>query len=144
MTPELTNVPFNRPEQLSLQARRWFFVMGSLWCASLAAQQPSQLPTPTQAESLLQQNPQLGDMIRQRLEQSGLTPDQIRAKLQAAGYPDSLLNAYLGPAQSGQPAPTPGPLELSAIQALGIRSLAPSLIPMDTGLVSAAARTLQA
>jgi len=33
----------------------------------------------------VQQNPGLADMIRQRIGQSGMTPDQIRARLQASG-----------------------------------------------------------
>src|SRR5438034_2521970 len=53
-------------------------------------QLPGGLPaglTPDQLAQLLQQNPQLGSQIQQRLQQSGLTPDQVRAQLAAAGYP---------------------------------------------------------
>src|SRR5882762_5052795 len=78
------------------------------------AQVPTQLPgglpagmTPDQLAQLLQQNPQLAGVIRQRLQQSGLTPDQIRAQLTASGYPASLLDAYLGTAVPGQGAQLP-------------------------------------
>src|SRR5205814_9375488 len=58
--------------------------------------------TPDQLAQLLQQNPQLGALIRQRLQQSGLTPDEIRAQLSAAGYSPNLLDAYLGATPLGQ------------------------------------------
>ncbi len=54
-------------------------------------------PPPAQAAAALQQavsqNPGLGDVIRQRIAQSGMTVDQIRARLQASGYPPTLLDA---------------------------------------------------
>src|ERR1700704_1788297 len=86
-------------------------------------QLPGGLPagmTPDQLAQLLQQNPQLGTLIRQRLLQSGLTPDQIRAQLAAAGYSPTMLDAYLGPAQSSQLIPLPTPQTLAAIRALGL------------------------
>ena len=95
---------------------------------------------------MLQQNPQLGELIRQRLQQSGMTAEQIRSRLRAAGYPDSLLNAFLGPGQPGQAAVSPGVLELTAVQALGLPAAAggAQLLPMDTGIVSVVAQTLRA
>src|SRR5690349_6040341 len=105
----------------------------------------AQVPSAAQAQQLLQ-NPQLADELRQRLEQSGLTPDQIRSRLRAAGYPDSLLDRYLGPAQPGKAGPTPGVLELSAIQALGLPpvTLPGQYLPVDTGMVSVAEQALRA
>src|SRR5689334_23742983 len=89
---------------------------------STAAQNPP-LPPPSQAQSALQQaimqNPGLADSLRRRLQASGLTPEQIRARLAAAGYPAGLLDAYMGATQPGQAGPQPGGLELTAIQALG-------------------------
>jgi protein involved in polysaccharide export with SLBB domain len=87
---------------------------------------------------MLQQNPQLREVIRQRLQQSGMTPDQIRARLRAAGYPDTLLNAYLGSGQSGQAGSAPGAMELTAMQALGMPPvpLPGQSLPMDTGAVT--------
>src|SRR5881628_1599103 len=120
-----------------------------LWLLGVAApcmaQKPT-LPPPSQAQGALQQaiqqNPGLADVIRQRLSQSGMTPDQIRARLQAAGYPPTLLDAYLGGATPGQAQPPPGLQEVAAIQALGLPTVAVQVesLPVDTGLVNAAAR----
>src|SRR6058998_1123784 len=112
---------------------------------SARAQNPP-LPPPSQAASALQQavqqNPNLADMIRQRIGQSGMTPEQIRARLQASGYPATLLDAYLGAQTPGQPSPVPGAQELAAIQSLGVPGVASAgeILPVDTGLVRAAAR----
>ena len=105
----------------------------------LAGGQNPALPSPSQAQQLLQQaqqNPELADELRQRLQQSGLTPEQIRARLEASGYPTDLLDAYLGPATDGQTT-APGARELSAIRALGLPgiSLASDTLAVDTGLI---------
>lgn len=44
---------------------------------------------------MLQQNPALLEQLKQRILSSGLTPDQVRARLRAEGYPENLLDAYL-------------------------------------------------
>lgn len=50
---------------------------------------PQQAPlSPAQIE-MLRRNPEL---IRQYIRGSGLTPDQIRARLRSAGYPEDLLD----------------------------------------------------
>ena len=106
-----------------------------------AAQIPTSVPPPAQAQSALQQaiqqNPGLADVLRQRLQQSGLTPDQIRARLQASGYPPNLLDAYLPGATPSLPAAIPGANELAAIQALGLAPVTQpgAGLPVDTGLV---------
>ena len=73
---------------------------------SLAAAAPrtalAQNPTPAQAQQMLQNNPALLQQLRQRIMSSGLTPDQVRARLRAEGYPESLLDAYL-PGATGTP-----------------------------------------
>src|SRR5438552_1047047 len=84
----------------------------------------AQVPSPAQAQQMLQQNPGLGDVLRQRIQQSGLTAEQIRARLQASGYPANLLDAYLGGGAGGQVTVQPGEQELAAIQSLGLPSLA--------------------
>src|SRR2546427_13064686 len=70
------------------------------------------LPSPGQAPQALQQamlqNPGLADSLRRRLQASGLSPEQIRARLAAAGYPAGLLDAYIGATPPGQQAPQPG------------------------------------
>src|SRR2546425_13291070 len=70
--------------------------------ATSVAQNPP-LPPPGQSQQALQQaiiqTPGLADSLRRRLQASGLTPEQIRARLAATGYPAGLLDAYLGPTQ---------------------------------------------
>ena len=111
---------------------------------SLAAQNPPvALPPPSQAqaalEQALQQNPALGSQIRNRLLQSGMTPDQVRARLQASGYPPNLLDAYMGgDTLAGGPSRISAD-QLAAIQAIGLQPISVSLtsIPVDTGFVRA-------
>jgi polysaccharide biosynthesis/export protein len=92
------------------------------------------------------QNPGLADSLRRRILASGLTPEQVRARLSAAGYPAGLLDAYLGPAQAGQQGPQPGVQELTALEVLGlgpppIRTESPHL---DTGFIRVRAESLRA
>src|ERR1700755_3284454 len=71
--------------------------------APMAAQQ---IPSPAQAQQMLRQDPGLINRLQQMMQSSGLTPDQVRDRLRAAGYPDSLLNAYL-PGGNADSAPVP-------------------------------------
>ena len=74
---------------------------------------------PAQAQQMLQNNPALLQQLRQRIMTSGLTPDQVRARLRAEGYPENLLDAYL-PGSTATDVGTPSPQVFSAITALGI------------------------
>src|SRR5436309_675002 len=107
------------------------FVVFAALAPGLAAQQPSA----AQVQQALQQQPGLGDMVRTRIAQSGLTPDQIRARLTAGGYPATLLDPYLSASTAA--VTTPGQQELSALQALGLPALTQELISPDTGIVRA-------
>ncbi len=80
-----------------------------------------QLPTPKEAEDLLRNQPGLVEQLRQKLAESGLTQDQIRSRLRAAGYPDDILDSYL-PGADTTAAARPGPRTLDAIRSLGILS----------------------
>ena len=71
-----------------------------------------------QAQQALQ-NPAIMQQLRQRIITSGLTPDQVRARLRAEGYPENLLDAYL-PGSTASESGTPSPQVFSAITALGI------------------------
>src|SRR5207248_11433333 len=83
--------------------------------APLAAQSAAQ------AQQMLQNNPALLQQLRQRIMTSGLTPEQVRARLRAEGYPDNLLDAYLpGSSATAADTGTPTPQVFSAITALGI------------------------
>lgn len=80
----------------------------------------AQQPTPEQAARLLRERPDLAAQVQQRIGSSGLSPDQIRSRLRAAGYPDTLLNQFL---PGGKPSEVqPGTDILEAIRLLGIVS----------------------
>src|SRR2546421_458989 len=99
----------------------------------------SQAQVASQQEN--QQTPVLPVLIRQKIAESAFTPDQIRPRLQASGYPPTLLDAYLAAQTPGQAAPVPGTQELAAIQSLGVPGMATAgeVLPVDTGLVRASA-----
>ena len=83
---------------------------------------PSLLPAQTPEQVL--QNPALLQELRSRIMSSGLTPDQVRARLRAEGYPENLLDAYLGQGESvdaGQSAAAGSQDDIfNAVAALGI------------------------
>src|SRR5918995_995778 len=81
------------------------------------------LPTAEQARRALQNQPELVAQLRQRLLQSGLTPDQVRSRLRAAGYPENMLDQYLTGADTTR-AVRPGQRDLEAVSALGLLSVA--------------------
>ncbi|HXY70037.1 MAG TPA: hypothetical protein VEH62_11350, partial [Gemmatimonadales bacterium] len=86
------------------------------------AQQVPPRPANVSDQQLQQylQQPGIGDQIRQRIEDSGLTPDQVRARLRAAGYPENLVDQYMSPATPGQAAPAPSAEILRAVSILGL------------------------
>jgi protein involved in polysaccharide export with SLBB domain len=87
-----------------------------------AAPRPGQqLPSPDQAKQMLQNQPGLVDQLRQRISQSGLTPDQIRSRLRALGYPENFLDQYLEGADTTVAA-RPSGSTLDAVRSLGILS----------------------
>ncbi|MGH7638840.1 MAG: polysaccharide biosynthesis/export family protein, partial [Gemmatimonadaceae bacterium] len=83
---------------------------------AVAQQQPGR-PTPEQARAMLA-NPQMVEQLRQRIMTSGLSAEQIRARLRAEGYPENLLDAYL-PGATGE-ASAPGAEVYGAVELLGI------------------------
>jgi polysaccharide export outer membrane protein len=101
----------------SLQLRS-LLAAAAIWVTGHDALAQQARPSPEQARALLQARPELIQQLRQRLATSGLTRDQIRARLRAEGYPEDLLDAYLPGAVGGADAPSS---ELfSAVQQLGI------------------------
>lgn len=76
----------------------------------------AQVPTPEEARRLIQENPEL---VRQRLQESGLTDAEIRAQLAAAGLPTSVLDPFLTNDTSASLAPVDGSA-LAALQLLGV------------------------
>ena len=84
----------------------------------LSAQTPTVRPTPDQAQLLLQARPDLVAQLRQRFITSGMSKEQVHARLRADGYPEDLLDSYL-PGAAGDAVP-PTPTMLRAIQELGV------------------------
>ena len=96
----------------------------------------AQNPTPQPVQQALQTQPGLAEQARSRIAQSGLTPDQIRSRLVASGYPANLLDQCIGSA--GPVLSTgPTPQELAAIQALGLPSISNEVLAPEVGLVRA-------
>ena len=126
---------------------RWVLAGVLLLASTKATAQIPGLPpgvklTPEQVQQLLATRPDLVAQLRQRIAMSGLTPDQIRARLQAAGYPPNLLDPYMVGADTSQ-AVSPEPGTLGAAQALGLlsREALDSLRSIDSlNPISAAAR----
>jgi polysaccharide biosynthesis/export protein len=90
------------------------FFLALLGAVPVAAQQP----TPEQARAILTERPDLSGAIRQRIAESRLTPDQIRERLRAAGYPADLLDPYMDAA--ARPTGTPGDDVYAAVRQLGL------------------------
>jgi len=92
-----------------------------LTTADLAGQVPGQaLPSPAQAEQLLRTRPDLVRQLQSRISASGLTPEQIKARLRAAGYPEDMLDAYIGMGDTTGGIPTPGSDIIEATRTLGL------------------------
>ena len=100
------------------------FRFGSLLVAALvcAGARPvfAQRPTTAEAQEILRARPDIVAQLRQRLVTSGLTPDQVRARLRAEGYPENLLDPYLADAGNARSAVVPNATVLDAARALGI------------------------
>src|ERR1043165_6927386 len=74
--------------------RRSLFVIALTAIAGTAVQ-GQVIPTPAQAQQMLRNDPTLIARLQQMLQSSGLTPEQVRARLKAAGYSEELLDQYL-------------------------------------------------
>lgn len=90
----------------------------ALLLVAMPAAARSQQPTTQQVEKILQSRPELAGKVRAKIATSGLTPEQIRARLQAAGYPPSLLDQYMGAETPN--AVAPGDDVLKAVRFLGL------------------------
>jgi len=95
-----------------------FAALGSLLGApDLGAQQ--RLPSPSEAQALMQARPDLANQVRQQIGGSGMSPEQIRARLRAEGYPENFLDGLM-PGSTGQVEVTDD--VIGAISRLGITS----------------------
>src|SRR5689334_5671192 len=110
--------------QTSLVSRRIAIAVAIAVGAVSASASAQQLPPPDQARRLMETRPDLVAQLRREIGNSGLTPDQIRARLRAAGYPEDLLDSYLNtrPSRGRDSVNVALPTEdvLDAIAALGI------------------------
>lgn len=84
-----------------------------------ASTSTAQQPTTEQVTRALQTRPEVVSEVRQRIASSGLTAEQIRTRLVAAGYPAGLLDAYL-PNAPATGAGAPDAQVFEAVKALGI------------------------
>ncbi len=85
----------------------------------LAQQLPAGM-TPEQAAALLQQNPQAAAQVQAQLQASGMSPDEVRARLTAAGLPTRTLDQYL--MNDSVPNLIPTAQTLQAMNAIGLGS----------------------
>lgn len=74
---------------------------------------------PAQVQQLLQ-NPALAARLQQMIQSSGMTPDQIRTRLRAQGYPDSMLDQYLSGGAGVDSALVPSEDVFLAIKSIGL------------------------
>jgi len=93
----------------------------SLSASSATAQTlPANAPTPQQAEAMLRVRPELASQLKQRLQTSGMSPLQVRARLRAAGYPEALLDQVLGSATATDGPRASSDSLIGALRALGV------------------------
>ncbi len=102
---------------MTLTRVRLFLV--ALFIAALSSTVSAQRPSSSEAQRMLQTNPALLEQLKQKILSSGLTPDQVRARLRAEGYPENLLDAYLPGGNAPDSAATSEDV-FSAISQLGI------------------------
>ncbi len=81
---------------------------------------PAALPSPQQAEAMLRARPELAAQLRQRLQASGQSPTQVRARLVAAGYPERLLDQVMGVATTGDATRVGADSLIDALRSLGM------------------------
>ena len=108
-------------------------VLNLLVAVSGSAQQPTQ----ARIEQALAQ-PNAASVARDRIRASGLTPEQVRARLSASGYSANLLDSYMGSAGTGNTSLEPPGLEQSyALQVLGVPELDTPGAPYAIGTMAA-------
>ena len=122
--------------RLYLTVGRWG-VRAAVLCVALglatALGASAQIPTPQEARRLAQENP---DLVRQRLLQSGLSENEIRARLGTAGLPANSLDQFL----SGDPINAASAFDDNTLSALELLRIAVEtadglvLVPVTAGL----------
>src|SRR5262245_26187120 len=95
--------------------------LGALGLAGTGAIRPlgaQQLPTPAEAQRLLQTRPDLIAQLQARLKASGMSDTEVRQKLKSLGYSPTMLDAYLGGGKTDTVTATPE--VLNAFKAMGL------------------------
>src|SRR4051812_7940247 len=85
--------PFSTPRKTVLGVR--FLLALTLSLAFNRGILTAQQPTASTVDARARENPQLVAKLRATIASGRLTVEQIRARLRASGYPDSLLDKYL-------------------------------------------------
>lgn len=96
----------------------WVVGFGLFWCLTSPCVTEAQVPDLATARQMLSENPEL---VRQRLQESGLTDAEIRSRLAAAGLPTNALDGFLSGATGGAPALDAS--AFSALQLLGVTEI---------------------
>lgn len=94
----------------------------SLPAMPLVAQQRAARPSASEAQAILQSDPTLVAKLRDRLAGSGMTPDQVRARLRTEGYPEHMLDAYMTGGAGAGAGEAPSDSVFSAVAALNLPS----------------------
>jgi len=105
---------------MSLRRFQFVALFAGLAFAAPSTSSAQSRPTAAQAQALLQARPELLAQLRQSISSSGMSAEQIRARLVAEGYPSSLLDSFLGQGAGSGTAPSADVIE--AVRALGLVS----------------------
>src|SRR5579885_2351058 len=98
------------------------------------------VPTPAQAQQMVKDDPGVVGRLQRMLQSSGLTPEQVRARLKEAGYPDSLLDAYMPGAATPDSTQVPSNDVFAAIRTIGLTD---SLSADSLGMTARRKRRMQ-
>jgi polysaccharide export outer membrane protein len=127
---KISHRSIGRGQNALLASRAVLMATALALCVPSFAPLDAQQLTPQQMQLLLQ-NP---DLVRQQIQRSGLSLEQIRQQLEAAGYPPTLLDAFLA-AETGAAAPQLTPQMIQALQALSVGPPeAQGLLPIPTAV----------
>jgi polysaccharide export outer membrane protein len=94
-------------------------MLGVLFVALSSAVASAQVPTPAQAAQMAK-DPAAVARLQQMMQSSGMTPEQIRDRLKAQGYPESLLDQILPGGARSDSTGVLGDDVFGALKALGI------------------------
>ena len=86
---------------------RLLLVAGAM--AATAVPAAAQMPSPAQAQALLQARPDMAVQIRQQISTSGMSAEQVLQRLRASGYPENFLDSYLPGGTGDSPVPSASP-----------------------------------